>query len=119
MKYTESHQWIEVDQNIATIGITEHAERELGDIVYIELPRIGYSVRAGDAAVVLESTKAAIDIYTPITGEIAAVNTAMRSQPEKFNQSTEKERWLFKIKMRDMAELDTFMDFEAYQSFKN
>lgn len=117
MKYTESHEWINVDGEIATIGITHYAQKELGDIVYAELPVEGHQVHAGEEVVVLESTKAAVDIYTPVSGEIAQINTALREYPEKINQAPESDGWLLKIKLNDLKELDALMDQATYQDY--
>ena len=117
MKYTEAHEWMKVEGDEATVGITDYAQKELGDIVYVELPVEGHAVNKGDEVVVLESTKAAIDIYTPLSGEITAANTLLREYPEKINQSAEGEGWFFKIKVGDRAELEGLMDAEAYKSY--
>lgn len=116
MKYTESHEWIKVDGNTATVGITDYAQKELGDIVYIELPAVGHAVQAGDEVVVLESTKAAVDIYTPVSGEIATINTSLREHPEKVNTASQTDGWLFTIKVKDPQELDALMDEKTYQN---
>lgn len=114
MKYTESHEWVRLEGALATVGITDYAQKELGDIVYVELPAIGHSVQAGDEVVVLESTKAAVDIYTPVSGEIAEVNTSLRESPEKVNASAEGEGWLFKIKLSQPEQLEAFLDEKGY-----
>jgi glycine cleavage system H protein len=117
MKYTESHEWVELDGEIATVGISDYAQKELGDVVYVELPVEGHHVKAGDEAVVLESTKAAVDIYTPVSGEIAAINTQLREYPEKVNHAPQTEGWLFKIKASNPSDLDELMDDKAYQKY--
>lgn len=117
MKFTESHDWVKVEGKIATIGITDHAQKELGDIVYVELPHVGKKIHSGDEVIVLESTKAAVDIYTPVSGEIFSVNEQLREHPEKVNQSPESEGWLFKIKLSALAELDALMDLAQYRKF--
>jgi len=114
LKYTESHEWIrrEADGTL-TIGITDHAQDALGDLVFIELPHPGKVVAAGDACVVLESVKAASDAYAPVAGEVIAANQAVADSPELLNKSPY-ESWLFK--MRSDASLDGFMDAAAYQA---
>ncbi len=106
MKYTKTHEWVSLNGNIATVGVTEHAQKELGDIVYVELPKLGHKVKAGDEIVVLESTKAAIDIYTPLSGQIKEVNESLRESPEQVNFSAEKEGWLYKLELSNTSELD-------------
>jgi len=117
MKYTESHEWIVLDGEIATVGITDYAQKELGDIVYVELPVEGHSVQAGEEVVVLESTKAAVDIYTSISGEITEINASLRQSPEKVNHTAESEGWLFKIKVNNPQELDALMDEKSYHKY--
>jgi glycine cleavage system H protein len=115
MKYTESHEWIVIADGIGTVGVTDHAQKELGDIVFVELPKVGAIVKAGDEAAVLESTKAAADVYSPVSGSIVSVNEVLNDASEKVNQSAEKEGWLFKIKLSDEKELDRLMDVSGYQ----
>lgn len=116
MKYTESHEWIDIQPDgTGIVGVTEHAQSELGDIVYIELPEVGRQVKAGDEAAVLESTKAAADVYAPVSGQIIAANQAIQNATEVVNQSAEKEGWLFKIKLTNPSELDRLMTSEAYK----
>lgn len=114
MKFTKSHEWISLSDNVGTVGITHHAQKELGEIVFVELPKVGKTVKAGDEAIVLESTKAAADVYTPVSGVISEVNTALESHAERVNQSAEGEGWLFKITLSDLEELSGLMDAEAY-----
>ena len=114
MKYSESHEWIKVDQDIGTVGITDHAQRELGEVVYIELPAVGKKVRAGEEVAVLESTKAAADIYAPVSGEIVEINQHLNDFSEKINQTPETEGWLFKIKLSNPQELDALVDRARY-----
>lgn len=119
MKFTDSHEWIENEADLAVIGVTVFAQKELGDIVYVELPQVGRQVNAGQEAAVLESTKAAADVYSPVSGTIAEVNQKLSSQPELVNSSPEKEGWLFKIRISNPAELDLLMDVTSYQSMLN
>lgn len=116
MKYTETHEWIDVQNGIGVVGITDHAQKELGDIVYVELPKEGKQVNAGEEVVVLESTKAAADVYSPISGTITEVNSALSSASELVNQSPESKGWLFKIKPSDLKEIDGLLDNHAYQA---
>jgi glycine cleavage system H protein len=114
-RFTQSHEWIRTnDQKIATLGITQHAQAQVGEVVYIELPRIGAEVQAGEAIVVMESTKAAIDIYSPIAGTIVAVNEALREQPQLVNSAPEQEGWLIQIALAEPAQLDKFLDLSSY-----
>ncbi len=116
MKFTESHEWIEVQNGLGIVGISNHAQNELGDIVYIELPLIGKSVKAGEEVAVLESTKAAADVYSPATGVIEEVNSKLSDHPELVNSSPQKDGWLFKIKVISPEEVDMLMDAEKYLS---
>lgn len=115
-KFTESHEWVELDKELATLGISTHAQKELGEIVYVELPVIGHTVKCGEEVVVLESTKAAVDIYTPVAGEIVEVNSALRENPELINHEAEGGGWLVKIKATDTSELSKLMDENVYSS---
>ncbi|MBA2727338.1 MAG: glycine cleavage system protein GcvH [Parachlamydiaceae bacterium] len=116
MKFTESHEWIEVQNGLGIVGISNHAQNELGDIVYIELPQIGKMVKAGEEAAVLESTKAAADVYSPVSGIIEEVNHKLSETPELVNSSPQQEGWIFKIKIQSPEELDKLMDSEKYLS---
>lgn len=115
MYYTASHEWVDVKGEIATIGITDHAQKELGDIVYVELPSLGHQVEAGQEVVVVESTKAAIDLYSPLSGEIVEINTALREYPEKVNTAPESEGWLVRLKLAEPKELSSLLDKAAYE----
>ncbi len=114
-RYTSSHEWIEVKDGIGTCGITEHAQQELGDIVYVELPEEGRTVAKGEDIVVLESTKAAADVYAPISGTVASVNEALADAPETVNTDAEGKGWLFTLKISEQAELESLMDESAYK----
>lgn len=116
MKFTETHEWIDVKDGIGTVGITNYAQKELGDIVYVELPKIGSEVRKGQEAAVLESTKAAADVYAPVTGKIIEHNLALKEAPELVNQSPHQEGWLFKLSLKDPQEFDSLIDKESYQA---
>ncbi len=117
LKYTKDHEWIKVDGNSATIGITHFAQDALGDVVFVDLPAIGKVVAAhGDAAVV-ESVKAASDVYSPVAGTVSAVNDALTADPSLVNSAAESDGWFFKLDLADMSELDGLMDRAAYDAF--
>jgi len=115
-KYTEDHEWITVEGDVATIGITDYAQKSLGDIVFVETPEVGNEVSAGDEAGVVESVKAASEIYIPLSGEVIEVNEDLESEPSKVNTDPTTEGWMFKIKMSDPSELDGLMDENAYKA---
>jgi glycine cleavage system H protein len=104
MKYTESHEWISLEGRVGIVGITRHAQGELGDVVYVELPKIGQHLQMGDVACVLESTKAAVDIYAPVSGKVISVNESLRNNPSLVNTAAEKEGWLFQVELSNLAE---------------
>ena len=115
VKYTESHEWVRNNgDGTATIGITDHAQELLGDLVFVELPEVGNDVSAGNDCAVVESVKAASDIYSPISGEVVEVNESLADAPETINESAFEDGWIFKIKMSDTSELDSLMDADAY-----
>ncbi|MCB1148853.1 MAG: glycine cleavage system protein GcvH, partial [Chlamydiia bacterium] len=99
MKYAESHEWISLEGDIGTVGVSEYAQSELGDIVYVELPQVGKSLKQGEEVAVLESTKAAADVYTPVGGEIVAVNDKLSSESDLINRAAEGEGWIYKIRL--------------------
>ncbi|QSR87565.1 glycine cleavage system protein GcvH [Candidatus Methylacidiphilum infernorum] len=113
--YTDTHEWVNVCGDVATVGITEHAQRELSDIVYIELPKIGERFNQKAVVGVVESVKAASDLYAPVSGEIVAVNTQLVEQPSLINSNPYGEGWIFKMKMTNPDELSSLKDAEAYQ----
>lgn len=113
-RFTPSHEWILAGQEISPVGISDHAQAELGDIVYIELPAVGRTVAAGEAVAVIESVKAASDIYAPVAGEIVEVNTAVASETSLVNTDPHGTGWLFKIKLANPADADALMDEAAY-----
>ncbi len=98
MEFTETHEWLDLQGEIGTVGITDHAQKELGEIVYVELPKIGQEVQKGQEICVLESTKAATDVYAPMSGTIVAVNEALRETPSKINEKAQSDGWLFQIR---------------------
>ena len=117
VKFSKEHEWIKLDGDVATIGITQHATEMLGDIVFVELPEIGSSVAKDGNAGVVESTKAASDIYTPVSGEIIENNQTIVDDPAKINSDPEKEAWFFKLKIKDKSEMDSLMNKEEYEKF--
>ncbi|MDF3054915.1 MAG: glycine cleavage system protein [Gammaproteobacteria bacterium] len=117
LKYTASHEWAnEESADIVTIGITEHAQSLLGDVVFVELPEVGKNVAAGEGVAVIESVKAAADVYAPVSGEVVEVNDALTSTPELVNSSPYENGWLCKLKMENKEELDKLMLAEAYDA---
>lgn len=114
MKYTQDHEWILLEGDTATVGITDHAQKALGDVVFVELPEVGATFAQGDDAAVVESVKAASEVYAPISGEITDVNTALEDDPSLVNSSATEDGWFFKMTLTDPAELDDLMDEEAY-----
>ena len=117
VKFSKEHEWIKLDGDIATIGITHHATEMLGDIVFVELPEIGSSVAKDGNAGVVESTKAASDIYTPVSGEIIENNQSIVDDPAKVNTDPENEAWFFKLKISNKSEMDSLMNKEEYEKF--
>jgi glycine cleavage system H protein len=115
--FTREHEWVRVDGEIATVGITDYAQGQLGDVVFVELPTIGDSVAAGKEAAVVESVKAASDVYAPLSGEIAKVNEALVDEPGLVNSAPEAAGWFFQLRLSDPRELDALMDAPAYQAF--
>lgn len=115
IKYTPSHEWIKLeDDGTASVGISENAQDLLGDIVFVELPDVGTQISAKQEVAVVESVKAASDIYSPVTGEVIAVNEVLLDAPETINTSPEEDGWIYKLKVSDESELDELMDAESY-----
>ena len=117
IKYTADHEWLNIAGDIATVGITHHAQDALGDVVFVDLPAVGASFEAKAVAGVVESVKAAADVYMPVTGEITEVNEALRADPSLANTDPLNAGWFFKVKLANMAELDGLMDETAYSAF--
>ena len=117
LKYTEDHEWLDVDGDQATVGITQHAQDALGDVVFVDLPEVGKQLDAKDIAGVVESVKAAADVYMPVSGEITEVNEALRADPSLANSDPLGAGWFFKVKLSDASQLDALMDETAYGSF--
>ena len=117
IKYTEDHEWIKVEGDIAIVGITEHAQDALGDVVFVELPEVGKTYAQKDVAGVVESVKAAADVYMPVSGEVVEVNQALADEPSLANSDPMGAGWFFKVKLSDKAQLDALMDEAAYSAF--
>lgn len=115
--YSQEHEWIDVEGDIATIGITDYAQEQLGDVVFVELPEIGREVAAGADVAVVESVKAASEVYAPLTGSVAEANDALANDPALVNSDPEGEGWFFKLRLSDAGELEGLMDEAGYRAF--
>ena len=116
-RYSKDHEWVRREGDTATIGITDYAQNQLGDVVYVELPAIGRKVEQGGDAAVVESVKAASEVYAPVAGEVVAVNEILSGEPGRVNADPQGEGWFFKLKLSDPKQLDALMDEAAYKSF--
>ena len=116
-KYTKEHEWVEIDGDIATVGITNHAQESLGDIVFIDLPTVGKKVKSNEELCVIESVKAASDIYAPIDGEVTEVNNNLSEDSSIVNQDAEKNGWIFKMKISNLEQYDSLMSLDQYLAF--
>ena len=116
-KYSTDHEYIRVEGDIATIGITHHAQEQLGDVVFVEVPEVGRKVKQGEQAAVVESVKAASEVYAPVSGEVVAANTDLAADPSLVNSDPQGKAWFMKIKLADKGELDGLMDKAAYDKF--
>jgi glycine cleavage system H protein len=116
-RFTKDHEWIRADGGVGTVGITSHAQDQLGDIVFVELPEVGRKCAKGEAVAVVESVKAASDIYAPVAGEVVEANGDLAATPALVNEDAEGKAWFFKIKIADAAELDALMDRAGYEAF--
>ena len=116
-KYSEEHEWITVKNNIGTVGITDFAQQQLGDVVFVEMPEVGTKLNKGDEAGIVESVKAANEIYSPTSGEVIEINDALEDAPEMVNSDPTGAGWFFKIELSDTSELDQLMDEVAYKAF--
>ena len=114
--FTEDHEWIRVEGGVATVGITGYAQEQLGDLVFVELPEVGRVLKKGDAAVVVESVKAASDVYAPVDGEITDVNSALSSEPALVNSAPTGDGWLWKMRLADQAQLSDLLDESGYNA---
>lgn len=117
VKYTEDHEWLKLESDIATVGITVHAQDALGDVVFVELPEVGATFAQKDTAGVVESVKAAADVYMPVSGEVTEVNEALRNDPSLANSDPLGAGWFFKVKLSDPSQLDALMDETSYSAF--
>lgn len=115
--FTDEHEWIDVEDDVATVGITDYAQGQLGDIVFVELPEVGAAVEKGKDAAVVESVKAASDVYAPITGEVTETNAALEEDPALVNTSPEEDGWFFRMSIGDASELEGLMDEASYKEF--
>ncbi len=115
LKYSPSHEWSRLDGDTLTVGITDFAQDQLGDVVFVELPSVGQAVTAGSAVAVVESVKTASDIYAPVSGEVVEVNSALEDAPETINSAPFEDGWMFKLRVADTSELEKLLDADAYQ----
>ena len=117
MRFTKDHEWVEADGDTATLGITAYAAEQLGDVVFVELPAVGKALKAGDAFAVVESVKAASDVYSPVSGEVVETNAALADAPDTVNAAPEAAGWFAKLKLANPAEVDALMDRHAYETY--
>ncbi|MBL4837802.1 MAG: glycine cleavage system protein GcvH [Kordiimonadaceae bacterium] len=117
LKFTEDHEWLNIEDGVATVGITDHAQNALGDIVFVELPEVSADFNKGDDAAVVESVKAASEVYAPISGTITEINTVLEGKPDNVNSSPMDDGWFFKMTVADASELESFMDETAYGEY--
>ena len=117
MRFTKDHEWVRLDGDVATVGISKHAADALGDVVFVETPEVGKTVKAGDSFAGVESVKAASDVYAPVAGEVVEANAALASAPETVNADPEGDGWFAKIRVSDASQLDALMDRAAYDAF--
>lgn len=117
LRFTKDHEWIKVDGNVGTVGITDYAQKALGDVVFVEVPEAGRQVAKGGDAAVVESVKAASEVYSPVSGTITAGNDALADSPALVNESPEDQAWFFKIELSDPSELDALLDRAAYDEY--
>lgn len=117
LRFSEEHEWVRLDGDVATVGISNFAQEQLGDVVFVELPAPGKTVAKGDEAAVVESVKAASEVYAPVSGEIVEANDALADEPARINEDAEGNGWFFKVKISDSSELDRLMDANAYAAF--
>lgn len=116
-RYTDEHEWVRVEGDIATVGITDYAQHELGDVVYVELPKVGVKLNAGQSLGTVESVKAVSDIYAPVSGEVTEVNSSLADSPETINNDPHGKAWLIKLKLANAAEVSKLMNASAYEAF--
>ncbi len=116
-RYTKEHEWVRAEGDAATVGISEYAQEQLGDVVFVELPEVGREVSRGESMATVESVKAASDVYAPVSGEVAEINDALVDGPAKVNSGAESDGWFCKIRLKDAAELEQLMDGDAYRAY--
>ena len=114
LKFLSSHEWVSVDGDVATVGVSDHAQELLGDLVFVELPEVGNTVSAGDSVAVIESVKAASDTYAPVSGEIIEVNEELEDSPERINDDPYGDGWMYRVKMDDAGEVNDLLNADAY-----
>jgi glycine cleavage system H protein len=117
LRYSEEHEWVSVEGNVATVGISDFAQEQLGDVVFVELPEVGAAISAGDQVAVVESVKAASEVFSPVSGEVVEINDVIVEEPAGVNVDAEGDGWFFKIKLTDPSEIDDLMDAKAYAAF--
>jgi glycine cleavage system H protein len=117
MGYTKDHEWVRVEGDTATIGITAYAAEQLGDVVFVELPEIGKALKKGEGAAVVESVKAASDVYSPVSGEVVEINGSLEENPQMVNEAAEADGWFVKLRIADTSEVDGLMDEAGYRAF--
>lgn len=117
MRFTKDHEWVELNGDIATVGVTAYAAQQLGDVVFVETPEVGRTVKAGDAFAVVESVKAASDVYAPVSGEVVEANGEVTEAPETVNASPESAGWFARLRIADRAEIEALMDRAAYETY--
>ncbi|MBP2291937.1 glycine cleavage system protein GcvH [Azospirillum rugosum] len=117
IKYTKDHEWVRVEGDVATVGVSDHAQHQLGDVVFVELPDVGRQLQQGKEAAVVESVKAASDVYAPVSGEVIEANADLENDPSLVNTGAETTGWFFKLRLSNPAELDALMDEAAYKAF--
>ncbi|MDH3661082.1 MAG: glycine cleavage system protein GcvH [Alphaproteobacteria bacterium] len=117
IRYTKEHEWLRIDDSVATVGISDHAQEQLGEIVFVDLPDAGKSLSRNEDMAVVESVKAASDVYAPISGEVVEINETLADNPAQVNDSPEDKGWFVKLKIANPAELDDLMDADAYQQY--
>jgi len=115
--FTKEHEWIEIEGDVGTVGISDYAQSQLGDITFVELPAVGAAFKQGDAAAVVDSVKAASDVYVPVAGSVTETNEALEDQPELVNTDPDTGGWLFRIKLADLGELSVLMDEATYKAY--
>jgi glycine cleavage system H protein len=115
--FTKDHEWIAVEGDVATVGITDYAQGQLGDVVYVELPSVGKTVKQGDEAAVVESVKAASEVYAPVSGEVVEVNEGLTDEPAKVNAAAESDGWFLKLRIADRGQLAGLMSADAYKAY--